>query len=413
MRIGYLCLEPTQSRQHISGYAVHLNAMIGAFEAAGHEVGVIVLGEWRGHAQPAASARDNGSGGNLKSALKRVVPGILWETARDLRVRRWDREYRERYRKFLKEFNPDVIYEQIAFNAESGRLLADELCVPRMAELHAPMVEERMRDGRRSLYAPRARRIEMRNLETADRIRVVSSPLKEYLVERGIAPGKIIVQPNGTDTTRFHPGAGDGERVRRELELGDRLVFGFTGSFFRWHRIDTLIEAFAAVQKECPETALLIVGDGEDSDRLRTLASELGVGGHVRFTGNVPHDEIIDYYAAMDVCCMVGTNWYGSPLKLFEYGGLRKAIVAPDEAPVREVMTPDQDGLLVPVGNANATADAMRRLCLDEDLRQTLAQSFHEKVRSRYDWAHVAGNILRAMEEIRSTRSQSPMKRPL
>ena len=273
MKIAYLCFEAQQSRFHISGYAVHLNAMIDAFGRAGHEVNAIVLGEWLGRRQRPAMIPAVGQL-SLKGMIKKAVPALLWETVKDLRVCFYDRRFYGRYRAVLKEFGPDVIYEQVGFLAGAGMRLAAELGVPRVAELHAPMVEERSREGRRSLISSYATRLEIRNLRAADCIRVVSTPLKRYLVERGIPEERILVQPNGADTARFTPEAGDGDCVREEFDLTGKVVFGFVGSFFKWHRIDVLLKGLARIRSDCPNAALLIVGDGEGSIGLRLRSSD-------------------------------------------------------------------------------------------------------------------------------------------
>jgi glycosyltransferase involved in cell wall biosynthesis len=405
MRIAYLCLEAQQSRYHISGYAVHLNAMSDAFRRAGHEVEMLVLGEWLDHRQP-PSGEDAPIGETLKQKVKRVVPRKGWESLKDLRISVYDAALYGRYREFLEGFRPDAIYEQVAFNAGSGMRLARELDLPRMAEVHAPMAEERARDGRESFLTGRAKRIEMEVVRSADAVRVVSSPLRQYLIENGVAAERIIVQPNGTDLERFHPGAGDLKKVRERLNLDGRFVFGFVGSFFRWHAIDVLIRAFAEARKACPDAALLIVGDGEDGPELRELGREVGVGADVMFTGNVPHDEMVDYYAAMDVCCMAGTNWYCSPLKLLEYGAMRKPVIAAELESVRDILSVE-DSMLCPHGDVSAFAQAMISLRGDSAGRERLATRLHDKVATQFSWDRVAANILSRLEAVVAKRGGS------
>jgi glycosyltransferase involved in cell wall biosynthesis len=373
--------------------------MTGAFQRAGHEVNVIVLGEWLGRQQVAGSAAGR-QGPSFKGLAKQAIPNLLWETAKDLRVISYDHRFFRRYKEAILSFRPDVIYEQTAFLATDGRKIAEEARIPRMAELHAPMVEERCRDGRNSLLSGHATRVETRNLMSARRIRTVSSPLKANLVARGIPAERIIVQPNGVDADKFRPDSSDGDRIRRQHGLAGKIVFGFAGSFFKWHRIDSLIRGFSLARRDCPDSALLIVGDGEGSRELRGLAAELGCAESVAFTGNVPYSEMQAYYAGMDICCMAGTAWYCSPLKLLEYGAMRKPIIAPDTAAVRDIMEPERDGLMVPPGDDHAVAAAMCALYADAQLRDKLANLFHGKVLQQYTWDKVAGNILRQLESI-------------
>jgi len=399
MKIAYLCLEAQQSRYHVSGYAVHLNAMMDAFRRAGHEVFPLVLGEWLGHRQEDSGAAVPSSF-RLKGLAKRLVPGVLWQTARDWRLRRHDRRLYPEYRRFVEEHRPDVIYEQVAILAGAGARLAEELGIPRMAEMHAPMVEERLRDGKRSLLRGRATRIEMNNLRSAGRIRVVSSPLRDYLRRYGIPSEKIVVQPNGVDVEKFANGSGEAPAIRQRYGLNSRFVFGFAGSLGRWHGLEGFIRGFRLARDNCPESALLIVGDGEMYGSLRDLIAELDLEECVHLTGNVPHEEVQDCYAAMDVCCMPGTMWYCSPLKLLEYGAMEKPIIAPDEPGVHDFHVPGEDCLMVGSGDAEAIAAAMKRLYADDGFRTRIAQRFHEKVRQHYTWDAVAGNVLSHLQEL-------------
>ena len=74
---------------------------------------------------------------------------------------------------------------------------------------------------------------------------------------------------------------------------------------------------------------------------------------------------------------------YASPLKLFEYMALGRAIVAPDQRNIREVLTEGKDALLFEPSDSEAFNDAIRRLVADADLRQSLGQgavaTIHER----------------------------------
>ncbi|MFM7815085.1 MAG: glycosyltransferase family 4 protein, partial [Flavobacteriales bacterium] len=137
---------------------------------------------------------------------------------------------------------------------------------------------------------------------------------------------------------------------------------------------------------------LLIVGDGEVLRALKELATAMGVHDQTIFTGNVRHQDIVRYLQCMDICVMAKSNWYGSHVKIFEYGALRKAIIAPDVVPVLDVMQHRVHGWLV--HDEEALELGIRTLIEDEMERERLAASFHQEVTSKYTWDHVASTIL-------------------
>ena len=80
-------------------------------------------------------------------------------------------------------------------------------------------------------------RYERLNLDAAARIFVVSEVERQNLLQAGIEPEKIIVNPNGVDVDKFKPGIG-GDEARRELGLTpDEIVVGFVGTFGPWHGV--------------------------------------------------------------------------------------------------------------------------------------------------------------------------------
>ena len=78
--------------------------------------------------------------------------------------------------------------------------------------------------------------------------------------------------------------------------------------------------------------------------------------------------------AAFDIAVLPGLTPYSSPLKLFEYLQLGRAIVAPDTENIREVLTDGEDALLFDVTRDDALEDVLLRLCGDAALRWRLGE---------------------------------------
>jgi glycosyltransferase involved in cell wall biosynthesis len=170
--------------------------------------------------------------------------------------------------------------------------------------------------------------------------------------------------------------------LRRELELEDAVVVGWVGSFRRFHHADMIVRAVAEVQR-IGAVALLMVGDGATRENCVAQAEELGVR-HAVFTGAVPHDQIVDHLAAMDVAVIPSApdgDFHYSPLKLKEYLAAGKAVVAPAAGEMGRLLRDGEDVLLYAPGDVQGMVLAIERLVEDEQLRRALG----ERGRETYD----------------------------
>jgi glycosyltransferase involved in cell wall biosynthesis len=110
-------------------------------------------------------------------------------------------------------------------------------------------------------------------------------------------------------------------------------------------------------------------------------ARRLGIAAHVTFAGSQPQDRVPPYLAAGDILAVPDTvtDVTASPLKLFEYMAMRRAVVCPDIPALREI-TGGDGALHIPRGDRAALAAALVRLAGDGELRETLASRAAERV---------------------------------
>jgi glycosyltransferase involved in cell wall biosynthesis len=140
----------------------------------------------------------------------------------------------------------------------------------------------------------------------------------------------------------------------------------------------TLLRAYARLVRERTVAEdLVIVGDGANRGELEALAKALGIAARVHFQGyrNNPHPLIAG--ARMHV---LSSRYEGLPMVLLEALALGKAVVASDcPTGPREMLDEGRYGLLVPVGDEAALADAIWRVLSDDALRDGLKQRSHER----------------------------------
>jgi glycosyltransferase involved in cell wall biosynthesis len=195
--------------------------------------------------------------------------------------------------------------------------------------------------------------------------------LADAVRAHGVPDERLVVIPNGINAAQF-AAAPTQERAKAQLGWPDALILGFTGFVRDWHGVDRVVRWLAGT--DAPAHAkLLIVGDGPARADLERLARELKVEDRVRFTGVVPRGDVPAFVSAFDIALQPAVTPYASPLKLFEYLALGKAIVAPRRPNIEEVLEQGRNALLF---DENVTGDfeaALTRLCREADLRERLA----------------------------------------
>lgn len=236
-----------------------------------------------------------------------------------------------------------------------------------------------------SLYSPWRRTVD-RWTSHSRRVRVVavSHYVKQSLVRRlGIAPERICVIPNHVDPSRFDaPDAGAAGRLRAALggQPGDTVIIMVA----RLHEAkghQTALEAMARMQR--PAT-LWCVGDGPLRSVLERQALALGLRGRVAWLGE--REDVPALLGASDVFLLPSRS-EGLPLTLLEAMAARRACVASDIGPVREVLEGGEIGVRVPVADAGALAAALDRLAADAGLRQRLGEAARTRVETEFSSA--------------------------
>lgn len=361
------------------GQYVHVEEMIEAMRRLGHEV--IVSG-------PAGMAEEEfGGESRLLARLRTLIPRALYELLEFgyavidfLRLSRAVREHR-----------PDFIYERYNLFLPSGIWVKRRFNVPLILEVNAPLYHERSRYGGLALDGL-ARWTERYAWRGADRVVCVTRVLADMVQAEGVPADRLDVTPNGLNLQRFKV-PDDVDDRRRRHGLDGKLVLGFTGFVRAWHGLDRVLDVLARPGQPVPH--LLVVGDGPAREALEARARELGVEDRLTILGVVDRDSVAGYVALFDIALQPDVVAYASPLKLFEYMGLRRPIVAPATDNVREILTDGRDAVLFDRNRPGAFVEAVERLLDDDDLRRRLGDAAGEALAAGdYTWEHNARRVV-------------------
>jgi len=340
------------------GQFVHIEEMINALRKQGHEVVIV--------APPSAETESFGSDAGAVALLKRWLPKWFYE----LMELGYSLVAYRRLAKAVKEHRPDCIYERYNLFLPAGIWLARKTKLPLLLEVNAPILEERSRYDGLSLTRL-ARWSQAYAWKNADVVLPVTRVLGDIVASYGVPQERIVVIPNGINGERFGS-APDVEAAKRALGLEGKLVLGFTGFVRDWHGLDKVVDLIAN-DPPASRRHLLVVGDGPARANLEKQARDLGIADRVTFTGIVGRDDVARYVAAFDIALQPAVVAYASPLKLFEYLALGKAIVGPAQPNIEEILTQDQNAVLFDPGSTASLAAAVDRLCVDHALREKVA----------------------------------------
>ncbi len=245
----------------------------------------------------------------------------------------------------------------------------------------------------------RAKNMLRYNLAVAACVVCVSEQSRSHLITTWNVPAeKLMVISNGVDVQRFQPNS----EARTEVRVGlgvDNItpMIVFVGSFHEWHDVSTLLDAFALVLTADPEVRLFLVGEGRQRQAMVHRVIDLGIDHAVHFTGRESHAEIPRLIAAADIAVapvpQMEQNLWLSPMKLFEYMASGTAVVASNVGQLAHVVKDGRNGLLVPPGDAEAMAVALKRLIDNADLRARLGQQARQDAVNNHSWERYVSRL--------------------
>lgn len=394
MNIWYFCMDAhvaSTTREYAP--SIHIRETMQALRAQGHQIGCLLAGD-----EPRAAAHA------LQQATKRLGPGspaLSWTRAllRDTYELLRNIPERRLVEAVFRNHEVDLAYERLAQNKSSVSRCCAKMQVPLIVESNAP-VEERRKYWRAPLELF-TRDIEKSNIDRADALVVVSSPLKQYYQTLGIPAEKIFVVPNGVNESIFSPRKAP-QHLRSALNLDGKVAVGFVGNIHKYHGPELLAQLGSMFGASKCQVHFLILG-GEGGLDWRNSMSSLGnLGQRFTFVEPVANDQVPEYIAAMDICILPQFMWYGCPMKILEYGAMGKAIVAPDLKNIRDILSDGHTALLFEPGNTRALFQAIERLASSRALRDRLGKAAREHILRNHTWARNAERIMEIYARILS-----------
>ena len=233
----------------------------------------------------------------------------------------------------------------------------------------------------------RARDFELRR---AAHVFCPSAYLRELVLSWGVPAGRVSVLPNPTPDLPELPAR---EQLRQELGLNGSTL-AFAGRLTAQKSLERALEAASAVDG----VELVIAGEGPDRPRLEQRAHELGIGERVTFLGSQPRERVVELFAAADAT-ILSSSWENFPHTVVEALAVGTPVLAMEAGGVAEVVHDGVNGLLVPAGDTDALAAAVRRYFAEPGLRERLRGAAAESV-AEYAPERVFGELEATLQRV-------------
>lgn len=352
---------------HAGGAEIHLFELFTRLATAGHRVRLVCSGFDGGAAvEEVAGIEVHRTGGRMSFALRG-----RWAVRRALRAER-----------------PDVVVDDV------NKL---PLCIPTLTDLPVYAIVPHLfgTTAFQEVSWPMAATV-----WAAERLipgcyrrawfHAISESTRDDLVGRGIPASRIAVIHPGVDADRYAPDPA--------ASRFDPPRFVYVGRLKRYKGVDILLRAMVLARRERPDLELAIAGSGDDRARLERLASDLQLGGAVRFLG------FVDEATKLALLRGAVANVFPSPkegwgITVMEAAACGTPSIASDSPGLRDSVRDGSTGVLVPHGDAEALAAAMLRLANDASLVHRLGSAARRHALT-HSWDAAAGQVEAHLREL-------------
>lgn len=326
-------------------------------------------------------------------------PGLRWPRAALLAAVQWVLFYRHA-RRLLRREEAGVLLIGHLYLAPVGIALRRVTGVPFGVMLHGSELHRYI--GRRLVRA-----ILLRCLNGADFLVVNSDFTRRQYLELGVRPEQRFLKVNpGVDSSLFRPDAGDPERLRRDLRLGDRPVLLSVARLVPWKGHDRVLRALPRILERVPDAVYLIVGEGPHRSALEEIVAEQGLEDHVHFAGFVPDEDLPSYYRVADVVVVPtrevaeGMAIEGFGIVFVEAGACGVPVIGGRMGGTDESIEEGVTGFRVDPDDPRMLTDAIVRMLADRDLARRFGRAGRDRAVQLFDWSRQAERLRGFLEQV-------------
>lgn len=301
--------------------------------------------------------------------------------------------------RLMRRTRPQIVHTHTAKAGMLGRLAAVLARVPIVVHTyHGHVLSGYFGRVRTGLF----RAIESSLALVSDGLVAVSDSVRDDLVALGVAPpAKMRVMPLGLELGHL---AGELPRGQLRAEAGfdeHAPLVGIVGRLVPIKDVSTFLAAARLVVDALPSVRFVVVGDGEERDRLERVARELGLAAVVRFLGW--RRDLASVLGDLDLVVNCSLN-EGTPVALIEALAAGRPVVATRVGGTPDLLEDGRYGLLVPPRDAAALAGAMITVLQEPEPAHARARDGQRTVLGKYSVERLLGDMDALYRELLSAK---------
>lgn len=311
----------------------------------------------------------------LRYFFARILPTYLKQWVKDLKaIQKADRITA----RIKTQPTADVILDFYTFGSRAGAVLAAAWKCPLYMIYDGPVSEEYA--FFHGMESPMKRTVEKRQIAALNRaqgIVVYSDAMATYVTKlAGLTAPNLFVH-HVVDFSRF-------EFCDEKPDMPP-INIGFVGSFLPWHRIDLLVRAFERLMDAGYPVRLFLIGYGMEWKNIEQQIAGSRWKSYISLPGFKDRDELFSIKQQLHIGVVPSAIWYQAPMKLFEYGAMGIACIAPPTPTISYIFKPDKEEIMYfENNNEDALFSALEQLVKSPQLISRLATHMQNRIREDY-----------------------------
>jgi glycosyltransferase involved in cell wall biosynthesis len=310
-------------------------------------------------------------------ALKKMIPPFVKRILKDLQLFSQLKQLTHALENGIK---PDLIMEFYSYASTIGLNLSVRKKVPLIVIYDSPVIDEyEFFNKAAPFFKSKINRFENNTLLQASSTVAYSESVKKFIHHKIKKNTEVAIHQN-IDFSRFD--------FIEDKPTEDTINIGFIGSFLKWHRVDLLLKAFSKLKEEGYTVKLYLLGFGEEFGVIEKQVAANKFKTDIILTGFVDGEELLKYKKKIHIGVMPGSNWYGAPNKIFEYGASKMAVIAPNTPTIADLFLDKKELILFKNNSFDELFLSLKQLCDNNVLINELADHLQQKIRMSYSRLH-------------------------
>jgi glycosyltransferase involved in cell wall biosynthesis len=316
--------------------------------------------------------------------LKKIIPSYVKRYIREKNHLRSTEVFKKELLQGSQKY--DAILEYYNLGSDVGLALAKQQNIPYYIFYDGPILDEyEIFNQSKPFFYKLVVERQKESFEFAKKIVAQSNPMKDYVVKNIVnLPDKIFIHQN-VDYTKFD--------ILKEDKVfnSNPINIGFIGSFLPWHQVELLLYAFKYILTKGVHAKLFLIGDGMERIKMENIVRSFddSIKSKIIFTGFVKEDELLNYKKIIDIGVMSGSNWYGAPLKIFEYGAMKMACIAPNTPTIKDLF-PNNEVVFFEWKNQSDLNSVLLDFCTEITKMKKQSEKLHAFIVNKYSEQNTA-----------------------